>query len=97
MMSVRGFISKIRPALNSATAAETAKAAENLMPWSRIQPSTRSRRRRPDAGKIHHPVAGGAMFGRAIWQRIGMLLQSKNPQPRPNKIIAAMATPRLDA
>ena len=39
---------------------------------------------------IPYPVA--RLFGRTIWQRIGMLLQSKNPQPIPKSTSAAIAS-----
>ncbi len=35
----------------------------------------------------------GVLCGRATWHRIGMLLASKKPQPTPNRMRNAMATP----
>jgi hypothetical protein len=46
-----------------------------------------------DTHQVHDPVAGRRSSGRVIWQRIGMLLQSKKPQPRPKRIKKTTATP----
>jgi hypothetical protein len=46
-----------------------------------------------DTHQVHDPVAGRQSSGRVIWQRIGMLLQSKKPQPRPKRIKKTTATP----
>ena len=39
-----------------------------------------------DADEIHDAITSARSSGRTICERIGILLQSKHPQPRPNKI-----------
>ena len=82
--ATEGKLSSINPTDTPANPANTPNVTASGTPWSRSAPKTQSAT--PPQLMLTkfitpYPVARNP--GRTIWQRIGMLLPSKNPQPRP--------------
>lgn len=92
-----GRIHNIKPAAMRARAANIAKIPLSGICASRRLPNPQSAKPpQPMLTKFINPYPVARTEGCAIWQRIGMLLQSKRPQPRPKSVRNPTAMERED-